>query len=126
MKITSISKVVLSLTLALSSLSFSYANEGTEKKETKAAAAFDASLYKMVNTSKVKLAIDKIPDANVNILLRDNHGKLIYQELLRKNSNGLYRRVFDMEGLEEGTYQFILMGKNTKITKTVEISSTTT
>jgi len=127
MKITSISKIVLSLTLALSTLSFTYAKEeGTEKKETKAAAAFDASIYKVANTSKVKLAIDKIPDANVNIILRDNFGKVIYHEVLRKNSDGLYRRVFDLEGMEEGTYYFIMMGKNTKITKTVEISSTST
>jgi len=127
MKITSISKIVLSLTLALSTLSFTYAKEeGTEKKETKAAAAFDASIYKVANTSKVKLAIDKIPDANVNIILRDNFGKVIYHEALRKNSDGLYRRVFDLEGMEEGTYYFIMMGKNTKITKTVEISSTST
>ena len=127
MKITSISKIVLSLTLALSTLSFTYAKEeGTEKKETKAAAAFDASIYKVANTSKVKLAIDKIPDANVNIILRDNFGKVIYHEVLRKNSDGLYRRVFDLEGMEEGTYYFIMMGKNTKITKTAEISSTST
>jgi len=127
MKITSISKIVLSLTLALSTLSFTYAKEeGTEKKETKAAAAFDASIYKVANTSKVKLAIDKIPDANVNIILRDNFGKVVYHEVLRKNSDGLYRRVFDLEGMEEGTYYFIMMGKNTKITKTVEISSTST
>ena len=126
MKVTSISKLVLSLTLALSTLSFTYAKEeGTEKKETKAAAAFDASIYKVANTSKVKLAIDKIPDANVNIVLRDNFGKIIYHEVLRKNSDGLYRRVFDMEGMDEGTYYFVLMGKNTKVTKTVEISSTT-
>lgn len=125
MKITSISKLVLSLTFALSTLSFTYAKEkSTEEKETKAALAFDASLYKVANTSKVKLAIDKIPDAEVNIILRDNFGRIIYREALKKNSDGLYRRVFDMEGMDEGTYYFVLIGKNSKITKTVEISST--
>ncbi|WP_254561976.1 hypothetical protein [Dyadobacter diqingensis] len=127
MKISNVSKLVLSLGLALSTLSFSYAKEeGTEKKEAKAAMAFDASLYKVANTNKVKLAIDKIPDANVTILLRDNHGKVIYHEVLRKNSEDLYRRVFDLEGVEDGAYYFVMMGKNTKITKKVEISSSST
>ena len=127
MKITNISKLVLSVGLALSTLSFSYAKEeGTEKKEAKAAKAFDASLYRVANTNKVKLAIDKMPDANVTIILRDNHGKVIYQEVLRKNSEDLYRRVFDLEDVDEGTYYFVMMGKNTKITKKVEVSSSTT
>lgn len=125
MKITSISKLVLSLTLALSTLSFSYAKEeGTEKKETKAAAAFGASLYSVANTNKVKLAIDKIPDANVNIVLRDNYGKVVYHEVLKNSSDNLYRRVFDLAGMEEGTYYFVIMGKNTKVTKKIEITST--
>ena len=126
MKITTVSKIALSLTLALSSLSFTYAKEGTDKKESKAAVAFDASLYRVANSNKVKLAIDKIPDASVNIVLRNNFGKVIYQEVLKKNSDGLYRRVFDLEGVEEGTYYFVLMGKDTKITKKVEISSSST
>ncbi len=125
MKITSISKLVLSLTLALSTLSFSYAKEeGTEKKETKAVAAFGASLYSVANTNKVKLAIDKIPDANVNIVLRDNYGKVVYHEVLKNSSDNLYRRVFDLAGMEEGTYYFVIMGKNTKVTKKIEITST--
>ncbi len=79
MKISIISKVVLSLTLALSLVSFSYAKENkaekTDKKAKSSVATFDASMYKLVNTNKVKLAIDKLPEASVNVILRDGQRK---------------------------------------------------
>jgi len=123
MKIANVSKLVLSLTLALSTLSFTHADDKKDEKTKAKVASFGASLYRVAKTNKVKLAIDKMPDANVNILLRDNHGQIIYREVLRKNGVDLYRRVFDLEGMEDGTYYFVLMGDNTKITKTLEISS---
>ncbi|GLU53081.1 hypothetical protein [Dyadobacter frigoris] len=126
MKISAISKFVLSLTLAFSLVSFSYAKENkvekTDKKVKSSVATFDASLYKLVNTNKVKLAIDKIPEASVNVILRDSRGNIVYQEVLKKN-DGPYRRVFDVEGMEDGTYHFELYNKDNKIIKKLEIET---
>ena len=127
MKISAISKVVLSLTLVLSLVSFSYAKENmaekTDKKAKASVATFDASMYKLVNTNKVKLAIDKMPEASVNVILRDSKGNIVYQEILKKNDDRPYRRVFDVEGMEDGTYQFELYNKDNKIIKKLEIET---
>lgn len=127
MKVSTISKVVLSLTLAFSLVSFSYAKENkaekTDKKVKSSVATFDASMYKLVNTNKVKLAIDKMPEASVNVILRDGKGNIVYQEILKKNDDRPYRRVFDVEGMEDGTYQFELYNKDNKIIKKLEIET---
>ncbi|MCF0058899.1 hypothetical protein [Dyadobacter sp. CY356] len=127
MKISTVSKFVLSLTLSLSFVSFSYAKENkaekTDKKAKASVATFDASLYKLINTNKVKLAIDKIPEASVNVILRDNKGNIVYQEILKKNDDRPYRRVFDVEGMEDGKYHFELYNKDNKIIKKLEIET---
>lgn len=127
MKVSTISKVVLSLTLAFSLVSFSYAKENnaekTDKKVKSSVATFDASMYKLANTNKVKLAIDKMPEASVNVILRDGKGNIVYQEVLKKNDDRPYRRVFDVEGMEDGTYQFELYNKDNKIIKKLEIET---
>jgi hypothetical protein len=127
MKISVVSKFVLSLTLSLSLVSFSYAKENkaekTDKKAKASVATFDASLYKLINTNKVKLAIDKIPEASVNVILRDNKGNIVYQEILKKNDDRPYRRVFDVEGMEDGKYHFELYNKDNKIIKKLEIET---
>ncbi|MEO6685119.1 MAG: hypothetical protein ABIN24_04110, partial [Dyadobacter sp.] len=87
MKVSTISKFVLSLTLSLSLVSFSYAkeNEGEklDNKNKTSVVAFDASLYKVANTNKVKLAIDRIPEATVSVVLRNSEGDIIYREALK-------------------------------------------
>ena len=127
MKISVVSKFVLSLTLSLSLVSFSYAKENkaekTDKKAKASVATFDASLYKLINTNKVKLAIDKIPEASVNGILRDNKGNIVYQEILKKNDDRPYRRVFDVEGMADGKYHFELYNKDNKIIKKLEIET---
>lgn len=127
MKISIVSKFVLSLTLSLSLVSFSYAkeNEGekTDKKVKTSAMAFDASLYKLAGSNKVKLAIDKVSDAAVSVVLKDVKGNVIYQEVLNKNENEPYRRLFDVEAMEDGTYYFELYNKDQKMTKKLEIAT---
>lgn len=130
MKISTVSKFVLSLTLSLSLVTFTYAkgnkSEKTDKKTKSSVSAFDASLYKVANTSKVKLAINKIPETSVNLVLKDTRGTIIYEETLPKNNDKPYRRVFDIEGMEDGKYYFELYNKDQKITKKLEIATSNT
>jgi hypothetical protein len=130
MKISTVSKFVLSLTLSLSLVTFTYAkgneSEKTDKKTKSSVSAFDASLYKVANTSKVRLAIDKIPETSVNLVLKDTRGTIIYEETLPKNNDKPYRRVFDIEGMEDGKYYFELYNKDQKITKKLEIATSNT
>ena len=130
MKISAVSKFVLSLALSLSLVSLGYAkeNEGekTDKKAKSSVASFGASLYKVANTNKVKLAIDKIPESSVSIVLKDNRGSIIYEEVLPRNNDRPYRRVFDVEGMADGQYQFELYNKDQKIIKKLEIATSNT
>ncbi len=130
MKISTVSQFVLSLTLSLSLVSFTFAKgdegEKTDKKAKSSVVAFDASLYKVANTNKVKLAIDKIPETSVKLVLKNTKGTIIYEEILPKNNDKPYRRVFDVEGMEDGKYYFVMYNKDQKITKTLEIATSNT
>lgn len=127
MKITSISKIALSLTLSLSLFSFANAKEGmsekTDKKAKASVASFDASLYKVANTNKVKLAIDRIPETSVSLVLKDGNGSVIYEESLQRSNDTPYRRVFDLGDMADGTYYFEMYNKDRKIVKKLEIAT---
>lgn len=124
MKITTISQFVLSTALSFVLVSSAFATNEEEKTDKKAkVAVFDASLYKLANASKVKLAIDRIPDTAMRVMITDKQGRVIYQEDLRKSDQTPYRRLFDVEDMEDGTYYFELYNKNQRMTKKLEIET---
>ncbi|TLU99057.1 hypothetical protein [Dyadobacter luticola] len=122
MKISIVSNLFCALALTLSLSSF--AADKTSKDEKNASAvSFDAALYKVAQTNKVKLSVDKNASDRLRVVLRDKAGKVYYSEVFN-DKDAKYRRVFDLEEMTDGTYYFDLYNNNkAKLTKEVQIQS---
>ena len=114
---------VLAMALSLSS----FTSEASDKKEhpqkeETSKKAFDAYLFKVPKTNKIKLVVDKNTDARLRILLTGKDGKIYYSET-NDDKESKYRRQFDMNELTEGVYYFELYSKKQTIIKEIKIQS---
>lgn len=127
MKITIISKV-LAFALVLSLASFTpdkktdSGNTASPNRVTPNRVTLNAALFKLARTSKVKLAINKGTADRLRIHLKDKGGRILYTEMYSK-SEEQYRRIFDMEGMQDGTYYFEMYYGDQKLVKEVEIQT---
>ncbi|SKC01280.1 hypothetical protein [Dyadobacter psychrophilus] len=124
MKISNISNLFCALALTLSLASFT--TDKKKNKEEKAApdaVVFDAALYKVKETNKVKLSVNKAADERLRIILKDKGGKVFYSEVFN-DKDAKYRRVFDLEEMNDGVYYFELFYNKKKLVKEVQIQST--
>ena len=122
MKITIISKLfVLALILFLSSFT---ADKKSDRKNTASSnqVALNAGLFQLINTNKIKLAVDKGTERRLQVKLKDQGGRILYNEMYNKNAEQ-YRRVFDLEGMADGTYYFELLYGDQKLVKEVQIQT---
>ena len=122
MKITIISKLfVLALILSLSSFT---ADKKSDRKNTTSSnqVALNAGLFQLINTNKIKLAVDKGTEKCLQVKLKDQGGRILYNEMYNKNAEQ-YRRVFDLEGMSDGTYYFELLYGDQKLVKEVQIQT---
>ena len=122
MKITIISKLfVLALILSLSSFT---ADKKSDRKNTTSSnqVALNAGLFQLINTNKIKLAVDKGTERRLQVKLKDQGGRILYNEMYNKNAEQ-YRRVFDLEGMADGTYYFELLYGDQKLVKEVQIQT---
>ncbi|QRR03618.1 DUF3244 domain-containing protein [Dyadobacter sandarakinus] len=117
---------IISNLLCAAALSLSLNALAADKKKNNEADAvtykLDAAIYKVANTSKVKLSVDKNPDTKLRILLKDRTGKVYYSEMFSQKADK-YRRVFDLEDMKDGKYYFELYNKQQKLVKEVKIES---
>jgi hypothetical protein len=124
MKISNFSNLFCAVALSLSLASFTTdKKKNNEEKETAGAVVFDAALYKVAQTNKVKLSVDKNAKDRLRVVLRDKAGKIYYSEMFNQRDSK-YRRVFDLAEMNDGTYFFELFNNKTKLVKEVEIHST--
>jgi hypothetical protein len=122
MKISNIPTLLCALALALSISSFTGDKENKKIEKDAKHVTFDAVLYQVKNTNKVKLAIDKGDESRLRIVLKDKVGKIFYSEVVNQ-SELKYRRTFDLDEMHDGTYYFELSYKGQKLTKEVDIRS---
>ena len=121
MKITIISKAVCAVAIMFSLSSF--AADKKEKNETTTSpnkVAFNAGVFQVGTSNKVKLAVDRSADSRLRVVLRDKAGKTYYSEMFGKGEEK-YRRVFDLEEMNDGTYYFELTSGDQKLTKEIDI-----
>lgn len=124
MKITIISKLV-ALALILSVSSFAADKKSDRKNSTSSSAvSLSAGLFQLINTNKIKLAVDKGTEKRLQVILKDAGGRVIYNEMYNKDAEQ-YRRVFDLEGMNDGTYYFELLYGDQKLVKEVQIQTST-
>jgi hypothetical protein len=121
MKITIFSKLLIASALTFSLGSFTSDKKlDIERSEIAKREGFEASLFQLTHTQKVKLAINKGNDSFLRVILRDAAGVTYYNELYA-NGKDAYRRTFDLADMTDGTYHFDLFYKDHKLTKTVEL-----
>jgi hypothetical protein len=124
MKISNISNLFCALALTLSLASFTTDKKKNNEETTAAnAVAFDAALYKVRETNKVKLSVNKAADETLRIILKDKGGNVFYSEVF-DNNDAKYRRVFDLDKMNDGVYYFELFYNKEKLVKEVQIQST--
>ncbi|WP_439558273.1 hypothetical protein, partial [Dyadobacter sp.] len=103
MKISNISNLFCALALTLSLASFTTdKKKNLEDKEAKAV-AFDASLYKISDSNKVRLSVNKGTDDKVKVIVKDKAGNVYYSEVFN-DKGSKYRRVFNLDEMGDGTY----------------------
>jgi hypothetical protein len=122
MKIIIISRSVLAFIFVLSLSSFSF-DKKESKKTSAGVASFDAGLFRLRNTNKVKLSVDRGDESVLRISLKDSAGKVYYNETYH-DDEVQYRRVFDMNEMSDGKYYFELLYKDRKLTKEIRLEST--
>jgi hypothetical protein len=124
MKISNVSKLICALALTLSFSSFATDKKKNNKEKEANAVAFDAGLYKIVDTNKVRLSVNKSPDDRITVLLKDKAGNVYYSENFSEKGSK-YRRIFNLDEMRDGTYYFEMRNKSDKLVKEVQIESTT-
>lgn len=124
MKISIVSILTCALALSLSFASIAGdKKKSKEEKETAGAVKFDAALYKINDTNKVKLSVNKSENDRLRVVLKDKGGKIYYSEVFNERDSK-YRRVFNLDEMVDGTYYFELSHKKDKMVKEVNIQST--
>ena len=79
-----------------------------------------AAVFQVRNSSKIKLAVSKDAGLRLAVVLKDQTGKMYYSETYGKEELQ-YRRTFDLEDLNDGTYFFELTCGDQKLSKEIEI-----
>src|SRR5438309_1242549 len=120
MKISIVSNLICAFALTLSLTSFAADKKHKEEKETASAVKFDAALYKINDTNKVRLSVDKTENERLRVVLKDKAGKIYYSEVFTERDSK-YRRVFNMDEMSDGTYYFELWNNKNKLVKEVNI-----
>jgi hypothetical protein len=122
MKISIVSNMICALALTLSLASFT-TDKKKDKKEETASVAFDAALYRVGDSNKVKLSVNKNANERLRVVVKDKTGKQYYSEVFNQRDSK-YRRIFDLAEMGDGTYYFELFYKKEKLVKEVNIEST--
>ena len=125
MKITTISKLFCAVALSVSLMSFTGKNDKEAKKQTsESSATFAASVLQTGEKGyKVKLAVDRGTKDGLRVILKDKGGKVYYSEFFSKKDEK-YRRIFDLTDMTDGTYFFELYYNKRKLTKEVQLETT--
>ena len=123
MKITIVSKAIFAVALMFSLSSFAFETKESHGRPTSPnKVAFNASIFQVRSSNKVKLAIDNGSESTLRVTLKDQAGKTFYNETYKKGEQP-YRRVFDLEGMNDGTYYFELTAGDQKLTKEIAIQT---
>ena len=120
--ISTITTILLALALVLPVTSARADNHMIRPADTKAPKAFNVGMYRIINSSKVSLAVAKHPSSRMVIKLKDENGTVLYQENQGKGKE-FYKRKFDFNQIGNGTYYFEVEVDGQKVTKSIELST---
>lgn len=97
------------------------ANEPLETK-LDANKTFEVGMYRITNSMKVNVMIEKITGKSLEINLLNEKNEVIYTEYVSKKSSKFAKK-FDLAGLADGKYRFEISNGKEKITKEVNLET---
>ncbi len=84
--------------------------------------SFDVGMYRIVNSMKVNVTIEKQKGNVVEISLKNDKNEVIYTEIVGKKSIKFAKK-FDLTGLEDGKYRFDISSGKETITKEINLET---
>jgi hypothetical protein len=111
----------LAIVLLASATTFAATTED-DKKTVKQPETFEIGMYNVKNTSKIRLMLEKAKGDVLVIKLRNETGDVLHKEVVNKRST-FYSTNFQLDGLEDGNYQFEIESNNEKVVREVTVST---
>lgn len=93
-----------------------------DKKEVKQPKSFELGMYNVKNTSKIRLMLEKAKGDLITVSLTNKKGDVLHKETINKKKT-FYSTNFQLDGLEDGTYNFVIEGNEEKIVREVKVST---
>jgi hypothetical protein len=84
--------------------------------------SFDVGMYRITNSMKVNVMIEKLKGNRVEISLKNDKNETIYTEYVGKKLVKFSKK-FDLTGLADGKYHFEITNGKEKITKEVNLET---
>ncbi|WP_138991748.1 T9SS type A sorting domain-containing protein [Larkinella sp. C7] len=113
-----IASAFLALTIATTSSSFAADHKETAKTQS----TYQSVVYPVVNTSKIRVNVNKDKNAKINVTLKNETGEILASERLGKGHESSAIR-FDLNQLQDGIYQVEISDGNTKQVKEVKLQT---
>jgi YbbR domain-containing protein len=88
---------------------------------TKSAEKFDAVIFPVENTLKMKINFVNPQEENVTVTIYDANNKQVYKRVLGNNS--MYRGKFDLSMLSDGNYTVNVKGSNASYSRKISIKT---
>jgi hypothetical protein len=83
---------------------------------------FEVGMYRIVNSMKVNVAVEKLKGNTVEITLKNDKNETIYTEFIGKKLVKFSKK-FDLTGLADGKYRFEITNGKETITKEVDLET---
>ncbi|MDP5120400.1 MAG: FimB/Mfa2 family fimbrial subunit [Spirosomaceae bacterium] len=115
-------KLFKTLAVVLIASATTFASATDDKMAIKEIDTFAVGMYKLKNTSKVRLMLDKFQTSTILVQLADENGNLLHREFISKKQMD-YSKTFDLSKLADGTYTFTIENGIKKETHNVVIST---
>lgn len=122
---TQIKNFAIALVAGVFTFSTVVASEPIGKKDESKTASkrtFDVGMYRVINSMKVNVLIEKQQGKALDITLKNDRNEIIYSEVVAKNT-GKFSKKFDLAGLSDGKYRFEISNGKEVISKEVNLET---
>ncbi len=122
---TTVKNFAIALVAGVFTFSTVLASEPIGKKDESKTAAkrtFDVGMYRVINSMKVNVLIEKQQGKALDITLKNDRNEVIYSEVVAKQT-GKFSKKFDLTGLSDGKYRFEISNGKEVISKEVNLET---
>lgn len=122
---TTVKNFAIALVAGVFTFSTVVASEPIGKKDeskTTSKRTFNVGMYRVINSMKVNVLIEKQDGKALDITLRNDRNEIIYSEVVGKQTNKFSKK-FDLTGLSDGKYRFEISNGKEVISKEVNLET---